>query len=89
MTQTKKGYPGPPAWGFGVGLTTPHSKKIIVTKVDMTGQSPQWAVVPVEEGHKKRVEIRGKEKREFGQKEKGRERNKEKSVQGDTDMKVE
>jgi hypothetical protein len=30
----KKGYPGPPGWGFGVGLTTPHSKKIIVTKVE-------------------------------------------------------
>jgi hypothetical protein len=29
----KKGYPGPPCWGFGVGLTTPHSKKLIVTKV--------------------------------------------------------
>jgi hypothetical protein len=29
----KKGYPGPPAWGFGVGLTTPHSKKLI-TKVE-------------------------------------------------------
>jgi hypothetical protein len=23
---------GPPGWGFGVGLTTPHSKKLIVTK---------------------------------------------------------
>jgi hypothetical protein len=23
----KKGYPGPTGWGFGVGLTTPHSKK--------------------------------------------------------------
>jgi hypothetical protein len=23
----KKGYPGPPGWGFGMGLTTPHSKK--------------------------------------------------------------
>jgi hypothetical protein len=21
----KKGYPGPPGWGFGVGLATPHS----------------------------------------------------------------
>jgi hypothetical protein len=29
----KKGYPGPPGWEFGVGLTTPHSKKLIVTKV--------------------------------------------------------
>jgi hypothetical protein len=48
------GYPGPQDWGFGVGLTTPHSKKL-VTKVEQmegscsTGQSPQWAVVPVEE----------------------------------------
>jgi hypothetical protein len=31
-----------------VGLTTPHSKKFIVTKV-AKGQSPQWAVVPMEE----------------------------------------
>jgi hypothetical protein len=23
----KKGYPGPQSWAFGVGLTTPHSKK--------------------------------------------------------------
>jgi hypothetical protein len=30
----KKGYPGPPGWGFGVGLTTPQSKKLIVTKVE-------------------------------------------------------
>jgi len=30
----KKRYPGPPGWGFGVGLTTPHSKKLIVTKVE-------------------------------------------------------
>jgi hypothetical protein len=27
MTQKKKRCPGPPGWGFGVGLTTPHSKK--------------------------------------------------------------
>jgi len=50
----KKGYPGPPGWGFGVGLTTPHSKKkLIVTKVKqkyyLTGQSPQRSVVPSEE----------------------------------------
>jgi hypothetical protein len=25
----KKGYPGPPGWGFGVELTTPHSKKLV------------------------------------------------------------
>ena len=30
----KKGYPGPPGWGFGMGLTTPHSKKLIVMKVE-------------------------------------------------------
>jgi len=24
----EKRYPGPPGWGFGVGLTTPPSKKI-------------------------------------------------------------
>jgi hypothetical protein len=29
-----KGYPGPPGWRFDVGLTTPHSKKLIVTKVE-------------------------------------------------------
>jgi hypothetical protein len=29
-----KGYPGPPGWVFGVGLTTPHGKKLIVTKVE-------------------------------------------------------
>jgi hypothetical protein len=26
----KKGYLGPPGWGFGVGLTVPHSKKKII-----------------------------------------------------------
>jgi hypothetical protein len=26
----KKGYPDPPGWGFGVGLTTPHSKKLVM-----------------------------------------------------------
>jgi hypothetical protein len=30
----KKGYPGPPGWGFGVGLTIPHTKKLIVKKVE-------------------------------------------------------
>jgi hypothetical protein len=30
----KKGYPGPPGWEFGVQLTTPNSKKLIVKKVE-------------------------------------------------------
>jgi hypothetical protein len=30
----EKGYPGPPGWRFGVGLTTQHSKKHIVTKIE-------------------------------------------------------
>jgi hypothetical protein len=30
----KNGYPVPPGWGFGEGLTPPHSKKLIVTKVE-------------------------------------------------------
>jgi hypothetical protein len=34
----KKGYSGPPGWVFGVGLTTPHSKKLIVTKVEQREQ---------------------------------------------------
>jgi hypothetical protein len=34
MTPDKKGYSGPPGWGFGVGLTTSHTEKLIVTKVE-------------------------------------------------------
>jgi hypothetical protein len=30
----KKGYPFPPGWVFGVGLTTTHIKKFIVAKVE-------------------------------------------------------
>jgi hypothetical protein len=30
----KKGYACPPGWGFGVGLTTPNSEKLIATKVE-------------------------------------------------------
>jgi len=28
----EKGYPGLPGRGFGVGLTTPHSKKLLLRK---------------------------------------------------------
>jgi hypothetical protein len=74
MTQTKRDILVLQIGGFGVVLTTPHSKKLIVTKVEerksckdltmlervgdrwekmegscSTGQSPQWAVVPLEE----------------------------------------
>jgi hypothetical protein len=28
----KKGYPGPPGWGFGVELTAPHSKNLLLRK---------------------------------------------------------
>jgi len=45
----KKGYPGPPGWGFGVGLTTPHSKKNLLLRQSTTGQSPQRAVTPTKE----------------------------------------
>ena len=33
MTQTKNGYPGPPGWGLGVGLTNPSHKKYFVEKL--------------------------------------------------------
>jgi hypothetical protein len=28
----KKGYPCPPGWGFGVGLTSPNSKNLLLRK---------------------------------------------------------
>jgi hypothetical protein len=30
----KKGYPGPPDWGFSVGPTTPHSKNLLLRKLN-------------------------------------------------------
>jgi len=40
----KKGYPGPPVWGFGVGLTNPHSKKknFIFTKVEQRNKRDRF-----------------------------------------------
>jgi len=29
----KRGYPGPPGWGFGAGLRTPHSKSVLLRKL--------------------------------------------------------
>jgi len=29
----KEGFPVLPGWGFGVGLTTPHSKKLLLRKL--------------------------------------------------------
>ena len=38
----KKEYLGPPGWGFGVGLTTPHSMKLIVTKVEQRNKMDRF-----------------------------------------------
>jgi len=35
----KKGHPGPPGWGFGVGLTTPPSKKKLLLRRSSKGKS--------------------------------------------------
>jgi hypothetical protein len=43
----KKGYPVPPGWGFGVELRTPHSKKLIVTKVN---KGKSWMDLTMMEG---------------------------------------
>jgi hypothetical protein len=37
----EKGYPGPPGWELGVGLTTPHSKKIICSETQQSA-SEGW-----------------------------------------------
>jgi hypothetical protein len=42
----KKGYPGPPGWGFGVGLTTPPHKKYCY-ETSRGGQVPPRAVEPM------------------------------------------
>jgi hypothetical protein len=40
----KKGYPGPPGWGFSVRLTTPHSKKKYCYETSRGGQGQPRAV---------------------------------------------
>jgi len=37
----KKGYPGPPGWGFGVDLTTPASKKTYCYESQAKGKAGQ------------------------------------------------
>jgi len=37
----KKGYPGPPDWGFGVGLTTPPIKKTYCYESRAKGKAGQ------------------------------------------------
>jgi hypothetical protein len=32
----EKGYPGPPGWGLGVRLSTPHRKKIICSETQQS-----------------------------------------------------
>jgi hypothetical protein len=44
----KKGYPGPPGWGFGVRLTTPHSKKNLLLRKSKKGKS--WIVLTMMDG---------------------------------------
>ena len=46
----KKGYPGPPGWAFGVGLTRPHSKKLIVTKVEQRKKLIDLTMTEMEHG---------------------------------------
>jgi hypothetical protein len=43
----KKGYPGPPGWGFGVGLTTPHSKNLLLRK---SNKAKSWIDLTMMDG---------------------------------------
>ena len=44
----KKGYPGPPGWGFGVGLTTPHNKKKLLLR--KTSKEKSWIGLTMMDG---------------------------------------
>jgi hypothetical protein len=54
----KKGYPGPPGWGLGVGLTTPFHKKCFVEKLLKfeNGQQFWKRLKSTKECHKKKEE---------------------------------
>jgi hypothetical protein len=43
----KKGYPGPPGWGFGMRLTTSPCKKKNCYETSGGGQGPLRAVEPM------------------------------------------
>jgi hypothetical protein len=49
----KKGYPGPPGWGFGVGLTTPHSKRNLLLR--KSGKEKSWIDIMMMNGNGKRL----------------------------------
>jgi hypothetical protein len=42
----KKGYPGPPGWGCGVGITTPHNKSLLLRKLN---KGKSWMAVTMME----------------------------------------
>jgi hypothetical protein len=43
-----KGYPGPPGWGFGVGLTTPHTVRNLLLRKSNKGKS--WIDLTMTDG---------------------------------------
>jgi hypothetical protein len=65
MTKTKKGYIGPPGWGFGVGLATPHSKKLIVTRVEKRKGLRRWKELKKKKKKEKKKKKKKKEKKYF------------------------
>jgi hypothetical protein len=43
----KRGYPGPTGWGFGMGLTTPHNKILLLRK---SSKEKGWIDLTVMDG---------------------------------------
>ena len=50
----KKENPGPPGWGFGVGLTTPHSKKKLLLRKLKERRSRKDQTMTDRKGQKRR-----------------------------------